>query len=415
MNFYKILSAFTAISMSLICFSCDSGTNPVSSVTGKVYRYSDQPASNVKVTIQDKSTCTLIDGSFMIRDIVFPFDAIAFDSINKSVSIYKNMSTENVVIKLIEGISYMTNTTISVNFPEKIIQSKLNGKIIFTDGNKINVYREILQNSSQADLNLQLNEFTTGKLLFLTYRKDSTGIISSYENYGESSDITVQPNGSYSYTFDSLSIALNPGEQDVNGSFILPPEYTSNYSYYYLTFTPNIIPVQYYFSYWFSNIGNNYFNFKIPTGIPRQFSIIAENYSSRNPGNSMESYVVNPGSSNNLEVKSFPVLVSPDDFKNNVSMSDQFFFQGGSGSGVYMINIHNDLHYGDYFIVTTENTFTLESLNDAGVGSLNNSHFSWSVHKLGPSSSMNDFVSNNYINGNYFNLYSGVRFFSTAL
>lgn len=414
MYIHKILSVINILLFSLICFSCDSVTSPLSSVSGKVYIYNYLPASNVKVTIQDKSTYSSVDGSFMINDVVFPFDATVLDSISKSVSIYKNLSTDNIVINLIDGVHYLGNTTISVNFPEKIIQSKLNGKIIFTDGDKVNAYMDIPQNSSQADLSFQLNQLTTGNLLLLTYRKDSTGIILSYENYGESSDITVHPNGSYSYTFDSLSIALNPGEQDATGSFTLPPGYTSYNSGFYLTFTPNIIPAQVFYSYWFSDIGKNNFDFKIPVGIPRQFIIIADNTSGRNPGYSMESYVVNPGSSNNFEVKIYPSLITPEEYKNNVSMSDQFYFQGGTGSGVYLINIHNNLHYADYTIVTAENTFTLESLNDAGLGSLNNSNFSWSVHKLGPSISMNDFVSNNYINGNYFNLYSGVRFFSTA-
>ena len=101
MNMYKILPAIGMISLSLIFFSCESVTNPVSSITGVIYSLDHVPIENLKVTVDGRSVFTSNDGRFAFDAISFPYDLIITDSLNRTVVVHKGLRSKTVVSRII--------------------------------------------------------------------------------------------------------------------------------------------------------------------------------------------------------------------------------------------------------------------------------------------------------------------------
>ncbi len=408
----KLITSVIFLSLSITHFSCDDLTGPVSEVTGNVYGINYMPLANLKVTINDRSAYTSENGSFSIRNVNVPYDISVSDSINRHVTLFKGLSASNVSLQIESNISNGP-AYVFVKFPEKIIQPDLSGRIIFTDGDRISSYGYINTfDTSGSYLNVDLNEPVTGRLIALIYKRDNTGKIISYENFGESPVFQIEREKEYYYEFDSLGLTLNPGETEVNGSFITPPATPSVIASFYLSFSAE---KNYFSSNAFSGIGLNNFNFKIPTGLPVQFHTIVENESYNSiAGSSFSKFTVYQDLQNNLEVHLPPSLVSPAEGSVNVNLNTQLSFNGGTGNGVYLITLNNNSRFVTYNIVTSGTSFTLKDLEDLGFGRINNNSFSWNVQKAGPVNSVNDYVTVFPADQNSFILRSGHRYFSTV-
>lgn len=411
MYFRIVLSTIILFSVSLIYFSCDTITNTTLNVTGKIYSYNHSPVSNIKVIIRDQFVITSEDGGFTFNNVAFPYDLIVMDSLSRDVTFYKGLSTDNVSLPYSFNGSNSQFAFITVTIPEKILQSNVIGKVIFTDGNFVNTYANIGLNNPEIRIDSYIDKRVTGKLIVLTYKTDGSDKILSYENYGESPDIQIQPGGQYNYQFDSLGLALNPGEQNVSGSLQIPPGSKPSYSDFSLSFTNKLSRHS---RLRFSTIGLYDFNFLIPTGLPRQFNtIVANNTNGENAGFMIEDFIINPDLSNNLQVKIAPSIISPENHIKNVSNNTQFSFTNGTGDGIYIIELHNTSRQFYYTIVTSDLNFTLEDLEHLGFGRINNNYFYWHVQKTGHANSMDDYVTNFFNSAGYFNTISETRFFST--
>ncbi len=279
---------------------------------------------------------------------------------------------------------------IDVSFPDKFIQQYSGGKIMFTDGNKVNVYADldIVNPVNPVRLYVPALGVITGKIIFLHYRFNHDYQIISYDNYGESPEMNLQPGNNYQFEFDSLDLLLNPGETSVAGTISDPSGYTSD-SYFYLSFASSngtyyditIAPLPYRFSY----LSGNAFNFIIPTGLPRSFYSIVETFTrGAQDGYSREEFYVYPNSSNNLQTKTYPYLISPLQSDSNVNTGTLFSYDGGNGNGVYIVNIHTVNFLNpliEFHIVTTDKNITLEGLEETGIGSIRDTDFYWDVTK----------------------------------
>ncbi|MBK8550193.1 MAG: carboxypeptidase regulatory-like domain-containing protein [Ignavibacteria bacterium] len=406
----KLIITVIFLALSVTYFSCDDLTGPVSDVTGNVYGFNYVSITNLKVTINDRSVYTSENGNFRISNVNVPYDITVTDSVNRHVTLFKGLTAANVSLQ-IESNIINEPALVFVKFPEKIIQPDLSGKIIFTDGDRVSSYGYINTfDTSGSYLQIDLNEPVTGRLIALIYKRDNTGKIISYEHFGKSPVFLIERGKEYSYEFDSLGLKLNPGEADVNGSFLVPPTTPSVIASFYLSFSEG--EKNYFSSNAFSGIGLNNFNFKIPTGLPVQFRTIVEN-ESYGIGSSFSKFTVNPDAQNYLEVHLPPSLVSPAEGAVNVNINTQLSFDGGTGNGVYLITLNNSSRFVTYSIVTSENGFTLKDLEDLGFGRINNNSFSWLVRKAGPVNSVNDYVTVFPGDHNSFILSSGHRFFST--
>ena len=413
MYFRKILPLIILLPAVLFFKSCDfSADSPTSSVTGVVYSLDHVPIENLKVTVNGQAVYTSNDGRFAFNVISFPYDLIVTDSLNRTVVIYKRLSVSNIELPLFRYANNNNYAGVNVQIPEEIFQPNTKCVILFTDGNFINSYTVVNEFHQNIEFNVALNNNSsvTGKLIALTYKKDNNGNIISYDNYGESPEIQLVDGNTFNYSFDSAALSLNPGEQTINCSINIQAQ--PYFTKFYLNFasknsffnSKGII---------FSYLVGYHFNFKIPTGLPSPFNTIVNNQSYTNSGSSIEEFSVFPNSSNDLIIKIPPQLISPDDNTKNVNISTPFSFNSGSGNGVYEISIHNMSRNTDYSIVTSDNNFTLEGLEDLGLGRINNNIFNWKVRKSGPANSMNEYVSGFFNEQNQFYSQSEYRNFST--
>ena len=408
----KIIS-YLLILFSINFFSCNNAVDPVYTVTGKVFDNNYSAEANVKVTAGDQSILTSGDGSFSLNNITFPFDITITNESNLTAILYKGLSKSNLSLKLNYNGTGYNFSTIYLTLPDNIVNKDTYGKLIFTDGNFINGYSNILPSEQQSIITIYVNRSVTGKLILLTYRKLNDEIV-SYENYGEIPEVQINPGSDYHYQFDSLDLLLNPGEQKVTGTLNLPEELNSNFSGFYLSFSSKKISNEYGE---FSVISSNQPGYLIPTGLPSQFIAMTVNKSSGYTGQgdggySYEEFITNPSEANEFNVKSFPLLISPDDKLVNVNNNTQFSFSDRNGNGIYVIYLLNRSRDVNYEIVTTERNFTLESLESLGLGSINNNNFFWLVQKIG-SGSIDDYVTNFSDQPVYFILQSEGKTFST--
>ena len=412
MNMYKILPAIGMISLSLIFFNCESVTSPVSSITGVVYSLDHVPIENLKVTVDGRSVFTSNDGRFAFDAISFPYDLIITDSLNRTVVVHKGLSVNNIELPLFRYANNNNYAGVNVQIPEEIFQPDTKGVLLFTDGNFINSYTEVNEFHQNIGFNVALNNNSSvmGKLIALFYKEDNNGNIISYDNYGEIPGIQLVDGSNFNFAFDSASLSLNPGEQTINCSINIQAQ--PYFTKFYLNFASKNSLFKFK-GIIFSYLSGNHFNFKIPTGLPSSFSTIVNNQSYTNSGSSIEDFSVFPESPNDLIIKIPPQLISPEDNTKNVNISTPFSFNTGSGNGVYEISLHNMSRNIEYTIVTSDNNFTLEGLEDLGFGRINNNNFNWKVRKIGPATSLNEYVSGFFNEQNQFYSQSEYRNFST--
>jgi len=408
----KIVS-YLVILFSINFFSCNNAVDPVYTVTGKVFDNNYSAEANVKVTIGDQSILTSGDGSFSLNNITFPFDVTITNESNRTAILYKGLSKSNLSLKLNYNGTGYNFSTIYVTLPENIVNSDTYGKLIFTDGNFINGYSNIVPDQQQSGITIYINRSVTGKLILLTYRKLNDEIV-SYENYGEINEALINPGSDYHYQFDSLDLMLDPGEQKVTGTLILPEGLHSTFTGFYLSFSSKQISNQYGE---FSVINSDQPVYLIPTGLPTQYLTMTVNHSIGNSGagmgSSYEEFITDPDGGNEFDVKSFPILVTPEDKSVNIKNNTQFSFSDKSRSGIYIIYLLDRSRDVNFEIVTSERNFTLEGLESLGLGRINNNNFFWLVQKIG-SGSMDDYVTNFSDHSGYFVLQSEGRTFSTA-
>ena len=411
MLFRKILPSIITFSLSLLITGCENSLDPDSgSVSGKLYSYNHDAIENLKVTIQDKSVFTSADGSFMLSGISLPYDVIITDSLNRKASIFKNISVNNIELPLRGYGGYSFYAGLNVQIQDNAPQTGKKWKIIFTDREFTNVYAELSGINPSGGLLINTDKtVSSGILIAISYIRDINGIITSYENFGSFPLYNIQSGNTYNYTFDSLSTSLNPGEQPVTASInVTAVQYSTEF---YLSF--GTISYHDGYGYTFSFLTGNYFNFKIPTGLPLPFNTVIQNDTYLNSGFSRQEYTVYPGSLNVLTVNNPPIQIYPEDGAQNVNNSTMFSFNSGSGNGIYEIILNNQSRFSEYRIITTEQNFTLEGLDKLGFGNINNNIFDWHISKTGPASSMDDFVTNYFNQQNHFISESNYRRFST--
>ncbi|HMQ69750.1 MAG TPA: hypothetical protein PKC58_12245 [Ignavibacteria bacterium] len=383
--------------ISIIFFSCEDGMLNRSGVSGKIYYENLVPASNKQVMISDATVLTGPDGSFLVNNVVFPYDITLIDS-NYSYpeyTVYKNLTTENVnlVLDYIGNSTY--NAMIEINFTGNVFANDLEGKLIFTDGEYFNKYVSFqnFSNNSTTYLNIDLpDNSVTGKIILITYKKNNTGEIISYENYGEINSVIINSIGYNSYTFDSAAVSLNPGEVSVSGSNnILPGENRTLNSIFYLSYTNKNYRYNY-LSSDFGNVTGDNFNFLIPTGLPTPFNVFVKKDIYAGGGVLSGNYLVEPGIYNNIEIKSPSLPINPEANASNVTNNTYFTYSAGGGKGVYEIFIKNTSALVSYRIVTASENFSMNDINIRGFESIKDNDFFWLIFKHGEFISMNDYA-----------------------
>ena len=404
-----ILPATFFFISSIVFYRCSDTVTSTMSVNGTVYGYDNFPVTGLQVSIGDKSTQTSIDGNFSFENVTYPYDVSITDSYFRMATVYRNISTDKLSLYVGRHGSVDVYSRINIFLPPDIDLQNLRCKAYFTDGQYINDYADIsIYNNFITVHHPDLNP-VSGKLIILTYIKDTDGRIISYENYGESDPIILTSGANINYTFDTASLALNPGEESVTGSYSAVPGLLNINSSFYITFGNTY----YYNNYDLGFFQGNIFNFKIPDGIPRTFNTFVSSGSLFNTGYCYEAYQVYPSVSNSLSTKSPCILLGPDDMTENIDNQSVFNFSDGGGEGVFNITLNDVSRNFIFEIITTERNFTLEGLDQLGFGSINNNNFNWYVSKVGPAKSLNDYVTNYVTRQERFTTNAFSRTFST--
>lgn len=385
-----------------------------SGVSGKIYSSNYSPAVNVKVSIGDAVTRTASDGSFKIDNINYPYTLTVLDSLNRRVSIFKKLSTDKVYLSMENNYGGPYSAEIIIRVPDSLASSNKIGKLIFTDGENINIYSNMTYYpETYMSVYLKDNNTVTGKIILLTYKVNSSDKIISYENFGYINNVTISPGGSYNYSFDSASISLNPGETTVSGNVYFNQISSELGSSFTLSFSNK--------EYLNEKLNNDFpgasgtiFNFLIPTNLPLPFNtFVYKSFYSGASGRSFALYKVFPVIPNTVNPITATTLISPEDNANNVTISTPFSFYDEAGSGVYEIIIVDQSRYANYRIVTSSTDFTLQDIEQTGLGSIVNHDLFWAVQKNGVHGSMNEYAQNIKSEINWYYTVSNSRDFST--
>lgn len=418
----KICSAvFTSLIFIFTFNSCNDDSNqPTNSATGKitvsgkVTNVVNQAASNIKVIISGKdSAVTSADGSFSISEITAPYNLQIIDVAANVIKYYHGVTESQIRIPGVGIVNGSIVCEITVTYPPEIFTPNIDGKVMFTDGNYVNSYESFSQ-GLPFTVWLPDNSPVTGKLILITYKKDGSGKIISYENFGQSASIQVSNGGNYTYNFSPDEVSLNPGENILSGSINLQPGYDSDDNFFYLTFsnkrTPNYsIPLR------FETISSNVFNILVPTNLPLQYSSMLGCYSFNGQLSNTEIFKLPPGPSGiNLDTKTPPELLTPENNAIDVNLNTEFTFTSGTGTGIYLINLHNETLNKRYTIYTSSNRFRLSEFSDLFTEGISGSLFSWSVEKTGFDTSVNEFLTRATDRPDYYTNHTAQRNFTVS-
>lgn len=385
-----------------------------SDVSGIVYYDGTYiPVGGIYVTVGNSNVRTDQNGKFRFVNVSYPFDVTILDTVTNRVSIYKKLSSDNLDL-FIDRNGYGTggnSALIKVTIPDSLLNNNTEGQIIFTDGEYINSNYSLNPGITNLTIGFKNYDPVTGKLILLTFRKNSLGKITSYENFGLIENVRIFPGGIFNYTFDSVSISLNPGEETVSGSVNNPSGYYEDYSGFTFSFTDKNIQ-GYYYSFLGQGSGN-IFNFLIPAGIPVPFNILYVKSYYLNSERSIQYNYVYPNASNIIDIKEACKILSPENGSKSVNYSTPISFSDGALPGIYKVKITNRSRWKEYVIYTSSNNITLEGLDQVGLGSLNNNDFLMGVEKYGPFESVNDYVKNFKNRSEWFLTYSKSIEFTT--
>lgn len=394
----KIFSARLFVFAFIISIgSCSDPETPVIqnenriTVTGMITNQVNQATPNVKVKIGSDSVFSSAEGAFTFTNVTTPYTIQVFDENENTSKYYYGLTSEQITIPGIGIIDESVQCEITVTYPPEILLPGVTGKIMFTDGNYVNAYTEFSQGLPLI-IWLQNNSPVTGKLILLTYRKES-GKIVSYENFGLSNPIQVVRGGKYNYGFSLNEVSLNPGEESVSGTVNVQPGYDTGDQMFYITFsdkrTPNFtFPIR------FETITGNNFDIKLPVNIPLQYSAIFFSYTYEGSAYSSELFKL-PGISGGvvIDTKEPPELLTPANNETGVTEQTKISFTSGSGDGIYHIRFHDMNSNKVYTAYSGSNSFYIYELKGIFPEGLPaNTEFKWWVEKIGTNSSVNDYL-----------------------
>jgi hypothetical protein len=411
MKVLKILVLSVIVISSAVLYNgcSNSTTNPVTpttgTVNGKVVDGLGNPISGVTVTIGATSAVTGADGSFTINSVTTPYNAklvITPLSGTPSGYMYQGLTTFNPQFYGVGLIPTPSTAALTVNFPPLAANQKI--ALVYTD-NAL-VHASTITSTSPITFNVtwQNSAPITGKLIALVYTGDITGAVVSYDKYGEKSNIALNNNGTSAVTFLASDLNVTPTTSTLTGTITEPAGYTPAATRMILKFTTQGTPL----------IGVNIgapavgpsFSFKVPGGLTSAFTIGLEGTANIIATGEFTLKLLNGtvGGSNNINLETPAILSSPVNAATNVDTTTNFAFAGGTGTGVYLIQISATAPTPkNFYVLTTSTSFTIPSFTANGLPLGSGVAYTWQVAKLGSMASVNDFVSTGVFNNSTFN------------
>ena len=412
---YRICTVF--IILIIYCSGCNNNsvniTEVQQTVKGKVYNDYHQALPNVKVKIGEQVSQTSYDGSFVIENAFAPYDLIVLDSLNKFGYFFQGLTIQNPEINIVNPSLHPRVCVMNVNLPESIPISF--GKLIFTDTNVFNYYADISGLIFNFNLNLKDDNPVTGKLIILMYSKNNYNQIISYDKFGFKDNITISPGGNITVNFLASDLTLKPGLINVNINMY--QKYAYEDKSFYLNFGKNI----------YQNISGNmafnqvygaYIDFKIPAGLPLNFSTLfcinGFSDSTNFVGPYQQQFLVPNGIYGlHLDVEAPPALTYPPNNYGGVDINTMFSFIGVY-NGVFDVVMLDSVSSFNYYYYTTQKSFDLKWINKIHNTDISKNNFRWFVESISPSYySLDDLLNPDHSNLNSFNAHSYTFYFKT--
>jgi hypothetical protein len=372
----------------------DPNTNQqvIALLTGNVVSFWGEPKANIKVSTDSATVYTDAQGNFSIPNVAAPYNLYISDSARSEYNVMKDLTAEQVkFVFTASPYGGFTNTCgLKVIVPQNAMGNVNTAKFVFTDGMGVNGYGSV--NSSVFE-QIRINGYNTitSRVYVLGYRVVNNKI-EAYENFGYK-DVTLTTGGQVTVNFDSADVAFNPDESTVSGTFTNYEPAASLYRVFSISFGENYTP-NYSIPISFEQSGSTAnFDYAVPSNLPVFFKPMVYMQSST-PQSTQRNrrLIIDPGTTGgSYPLATEPTLLEPQTGAN-VNLSTPFTFTQGSEEGIYILRIYNGQI--SYSIYTDDLSTTLESLSKLGFSLAAGTTYTWSVIKIGPNSTLNDYVGN---------------------
>lgn len=379
------LITFLIIFYSIFNFTgCSDTTSPVNptsfkSVSGNITGLGSLPLANYTVSIGNKSAQTDINGNFVINDIEFPYHLVIKSTDGNKNFVYQNLNTGNLNLKL-NVITYPAPIG-RLRFNTSGLGA-INGKFIFSDGERISTYSGFL---GGIEVLIPEGGSVTGDLFIFTYRTNQQNKIEEYYKFGKIPNVTIAQgsNERLDITPEMLTHDISSRVVNVSSNKFDPGDVL----YFYVSFSD-----------W---AADNYFNqlnfgvelsnpgsFLIPENIPVPYSIVVGMFHSHY-ADQLTKTIEGASSNVSIEVPQKPLQILPD-YNSTVDLNSEFSFTSAQFKTIKKVTIFNEVRSIEFF--SLNNNFTLSELINLGV-ELPDGDYKWTITTIGIFDSMNQYVS----------------------
>lgn len=368
-------------------------------VNGYVKDADGEPMSGITVLVKGKTpTTTGADGSFMIQDVVAPYELRIILSTEQTAIVYQGLTRSDPTLLYLGSTTADKTANISGFVPaaagKKTLVCFVSGtKSWYTTADPVSGFF-----SFTASWKGSVTSYT-GNLFVLRWTPNANGLPTTYDAYG-SKNLTISAGGTFGNNNFVEGDFSDPAELNIDGSIVLP---TGSY-----TITNKQLQI---------NFGNAYvyiageggagltdnFSYTVPSISGATFEVDAVATVSATPNSRLSFYQkkgITGGSSGiTVTLEGAPQLNLPVHNGTAIDTTTQFLWAQGGGTGVNMVQmIPNALGTGPtYYIFTAGNTTNIPNLSPQGMGLPAGVNYRWAVLRFFPVSSIDDAASDLFV------------------
>jgi len=366
-------------------------------ITGKVIDYWGKGIGNLKVETTSGTTKTSADGSFILQNVIAPYNISVYSDFYGHVETFNSLTTTKPNLAIdISNVTKTNSTDIMVSMPQYNSNQRAFAVFYNDSGNYKSQYDFWGSNYGKLTHTWNGNSVIQGKMTLWIYTTDNQGGISSFDKYGEK-PLTITNGLNSRVVFNDIDLNTNPADSTITGTV----NAGSNLNIQFASLGMS--------RYSFGNIFNyGYTNWNV-TNTNTGFSVFAPVLSGNvykyylsvnvngNNNNGMGTKVeeIIPNTNNVITFNIFPSLISPADNEENVNYETPFTFSKDYPNGIYRLSFSYTKPNGftvNREIYTNLETYKLNVLSDTAFKMSDNMLCNWYVAKITGYQSIDEFV-----------------------
>lgn len=361
-------------------------------VNGSIRDFADQPVAGAAVLIPGKQPVTSgTDGSFSIAGVTTPYDVTFIVSSAHLASTYKGLTRTDPVLHFFEQFFSSANTaTISGSVP---VVSGRTTRVIYVSGD-MSWYTTSNAGSGTYNINVSWRGTSTtlnGTIYVLRW-VNATGIPTSYDAYGDRA-LTVSAGGSFQGNNFTAGQLTDPAEMNISGSVTRP---SGNYSLNQRELSLGFGNSNTFLASEYGTLGDN-LSYTVPNVSGATFGIAASASFGSRSAFYFKSGITAGSQSVTITLAEAPQLSLPVNGGTGIDTTTSFLFTPGGGTGVNFVQLGGSGSDPAFFILTSNNSFTIPNLAQQGLGLPSNRSYSWFTIRLYPFSSMDEAASSTFV------------------